>query len=109
MIHARDHPDPIAHWLALLDAAQDRAATFSPNERSALDQVGQMLDVLLAFEHALTPLQRYEARLTPWKRDHPDQPFPDLDWSLCQCRLCQRDRHLHRSPPAAWQEQARVF
>lgn len=109
MHHSRDHPDPIAQWLALLDAAQIHLDTFSPHERTALDEVGHMLDALLDYEHTLTDLQRYEARLTLWKRDHPDQPLPEIDWSVCQCRICQRERRLQRLHPVAWQVQAQVL
>lgn len=109
MTFARDGPDLIAHWIALLDAAQLRLDTFSPYDRSALDHVGHLLDALLSYEHTLTPLERDAARLALWKRDHPAQPLPDMDWSLCQCRTCQLERRLHPSPPAAWQVQAHVL
>lgn len=109
MTHARDGPDLITHWITLVDAAQYRLDTFDASDRSALDQVGYLIDALLSYEHSLTPLQRYEARLALWKRDHPDRPLPDMDWSLCQCRTCQRARYLQRARPAAWQVQVRVL
>ncbi len=109
---ARDAPDPIAHWIVLLDAAERMVAS-APCAPGALVAADAAFAVLLAHEHALPPEQRYQARLTLWQRNHAGEQLPDrhVQWGECTCPACHRARLRARVErrEAVWQAQLRIL
>ena len=109
MVHARDAPDPMAEWIALVDAADHLRCMVLPT-LGAMAQVSTAIDALLTHEHTLTDTQRQTARERLWQRDHADPlptPLARVWWAVCQCRSCTLARHSDQRQ-TVWQAQAQA-
>ena len=105
MVHAREPPDPLAQWIALVDAAEHLRLLVLPT-LGAMAQVSAAIDALLTHEHTLTDTQRQTARERLWLRDQPDPcPLARAWWAACQCRRCTLARHSDQRQ-TVWQAQA---
>ena len=109
MAHARDAPDPVAHWIALFDVAQ-HLLDIVPPKLGAMAQVSAAIDTLLVHEHTMTADQRQAARERLWQRDQ-REPFPPplarMAWGVCHCRACTLAQHTDQRR-TVWQSQVQA-